>query len=511
MPYSQTHIETDDVPEILPVRRWDNVLAHTLPEARSPFLRPSWWQKGKKKLLLATVRAIEHVFATKLYTENDHVVLYQLSPETRSLLSWLATKGLLQQWHLGRSIPGGAKICTLYLSAKSFITPAGTLCIPGGANGLGAGDTFQEASLSALGEFIERNASGVYWWENLYLQTRDKLRSQKLIDLSDFHVWQQPNKKKDEFAYQQPQYWVPAKVLSTGKRCWVPASLVYMFFRREYSEEPHFYPVSSNGAAAFSTMYEARTRALLELVERHEFVHMWYTKTTPRKITLQSLANVFSEAKDLLQKVPPSVSVQVLDTTGELGVPTTVAVFCDTRKEEIAVHVTATADLDPKQAVRKTLKELIRFSDGNRLPTKPDLSNLDFTDKKTLQSYVTSLPKRGMLWSDQSMLPYLEWLIQGEEITYEQYLQQFSKTELPADTHVYRARYKRIKQIMDEKQVRVYFADVTNSVARYAGLKVVRALSPDLLPIFFDEAELPRYHRTLRDVTDLNPVPHPFL
>lgn len=511
MPYSQTHIGTDDVPRIMPVRRWSNVLEHTIWEARSPFLRPSWWRKSKKYLLLASAKTVENIFGTKLYTANDHALLYQLSPETRNLLSWLVARGLLQQWYIGRSIPAGPQVCTLYLSAQSFITPAGTLCTHNGANGIGAGDSYQEASLSALGEFVERNASGAYWWENWSLQTRDRLNSRKLIDLQDFQVWQQPNKRKDEFVYQQPQYWVPARVLSTHQKCWVPASLVYMFFRREYTEEPYFYPVSSNGAATFSNIYEARTRALLELVERHEFVRMWYTKATPRKITLQSLVKDFPEANDLLHKLPPSVSLNLLDITGELGIPTTVAIFSDTRKEEVAVHITASVDLDPKRAIRKTLKEVIRFSDGNRLPTKPDLSNLDFTDKKTLQSYVTSLPKRGMLWSDQSMLPHLEWLTQGEEISYEQYLQQFSKIELPAGKNSYQNRYKLIKKIMDEKNIRVYLADVTNSVARYAGLKVVRALSPDLLPIFFDEAELPRYHSTLRDVAELNPVPHPFL
>lgn len=523
MSYSQSEVPGPIKHSLTPVLPWTQKLVHTIPVARSPFLKPSFLRKKYKQIMLSVSRLIQRVFKTKLYCFDDKAVLYQLTPETRSLLSWLSQRQLLESWNIGRYIPGAPSIKALYLRPTPVTTPSGGYFPLVGANGVGAGDTMQAAELSALGEFIERNAAGSYWWENNKIFSAPYTAgSRSLVDPDAFRAFTDEQLDKhvsylNRYTPGQVIQWAPARDFETGRRVSVPAVMAYTFFKFEHKDQPFLQEISSSGCAAYTSYKEACVRALLESVERHVFMKMWYQRRKGRGVSLESLASVFAEAGRLLELVTDERKIYILDITDELGIPTILAVVTNTQPGATALHITAATDLNINDALQKTLKETIRFLMENygvaQIVERP---NSFYNDYQAMQAEAPSLRHRGVLWTDVNMLSHVDWIVEKVSMsTYEEIAAQHqSITQAAGATED--SRYTYLKKFLRQHTLRAYVVDVTNSVARYAGLKVVRVLSPDLIPISFNEATLPLRckaftHDSDGAPVDLNPIPHPFL
>jgi ribosomal protein S12 methylthiotransferase accessory factor len=514
MVYRQSHIEKKTRNEVRSVLPWSTYIEQTSPVKKTPFCADNFFLLTKRNLKLRFVAVVEKLSGKVIYIEDDKAVLYQLPPETRSLLGWLISEGLLATWNFGRPLPTVTSVKTLYLFPEPVSTPGGGFYPPSGANGIGSGASFEKAALSALGEFIERNASSSYWWENKKLYESKFLNNSSQVN-PEFFVRFTDNQcsgdsKMKPYSGGQLLHWVPAVDFCSGKKIDVPASLVYMYFRHEHKNEPFFHDVSSNGAATYSNYTEACTRAVLELVERHVFIRFWYHKENGKKVNLESLISVFPELKELQGSLSATESLCVYDITDSFGIPTFIATLSNSDTSKTAFNITAAADLNINAALQKVVKEIIRFAEEQYPVKKVVPSPLENVLQENLHNFAGSLSERRKLWAYQEMLPYLSWLEESPEIQY---------SDLSTDSNVDLSdneRYQWLRKKCTENNLRVYIADVTNSVAKHAGLHVVRALSPDIISVFFTEKYQPLKtkaftHTDQGEEIILNPVPHPFI
>jgi len=514
MVYRQSHIENKIRNEVKSVLPWVDYVTLTSPVKKSPFQKTAFFLELKRNCKIHLVSFVQSVVGKKLCIEDDKAVLYQLSPETRSLLSWLVSQDLLATWNFGRPLPGVPSVKTMYLFPEPIATPGGGYYPPTGANGIGAGATYEQAAHSALGEFIERNASSAYWWENPALyqknfsQSSIQINPALFIKLSDKQY--KDNSSLESYSVDQQIYWAPAVELGAGKKVNIPASLVYMYFRHEHKGEPFFDEVSSNGAATYSGYKEACVRAILELVERDVFVRFWYHREVAREIKLETLTQIFPELQELLDALSVDETVAVYEIPNSFGIPTFIATLTNRDKSKTAFNITAASDLNSDQALHKVIREIIRFAEEQYPVRKGSPLIADFTSYSDLNDFANSLSNRRRLWAHQEMLSHIEWLADSPEVTYENIskgvTEDFSAMQ----------RYEWLRNYCSKHNVRIYLSDVTNSVAKYAGLYVVRAVSPDLLSIFFKEEYQPLgSKRFTHDSNDqkvtLNPVPHPFI
>jgi ribosomal protein S12 methylthiotransferase accessory factor len=512
MVYRQSHIEDKIRNEIKSVLPWGEYVKQTSPTKKTPFGANEFILETKRNIKLRFVSVIEKLSGKTVYIEDDKAVLYQLPPETRSLLSWLVAEGLLATWNFGRPLPTVTLVKTIYLFPEPVKTPGGGVYSPSGANGIGTGTSFANAALSALGEFIERNASSAYWWENKDLYQSKFLKNSRQINpalFSKLDAGQYPSQEKLNVD-NQLLHWVPAVDFATGKIIEVPASLVYMYFKHEYENEPFFEEVSSNGAATYSDYEEACTRAILELVERDVFVRFWYHKEEARKIRLSTLIPVFPELQELLNSLSSTETVEVYELQNTLEIPTFIATLTNEDRSKTAFNITAASDLCADKALQKVVKEIIRFAEEQYPVRKDQHIPVDFNSEKELQDFANSLSNRRRLWAYQEMLTHTSWISNSPEVPYQSISQGVSEDFSTAQ------RYQWLQAKCKKNSVRIFLANTTNSVAKYAGLHVVRALSPDLLSIFFKEELQPLgsklfTHDSIGKSVTLNPIPHPFI
>lgn len=517
MLYTQSYHQ--DVPPVSvhPTISLPERIRYTVPVSRSPFVPARKLLQIKKKFLLGFAKLCHKLFQTELYCIDDKILLYQLTPETRALLSWLIQNQALQAWFFTQSVPGYPKTKILILEPEPIVDPNGRQYHLIGANGVGVGKTYQEAALPALGEFIERLASCGYWWEDTRIFRSVFRPNTTMINPEQFVHISKNNFDQTEAhrwignydVYSNSLQWKRAKDLVTGRTVYVPAALCYMFSDQAMVNDPFFPEVSSNGVATHTNYYEACTRALLEFIERDVFLQAWYQKKVGYRISLDSLKESFADAERLLAGQNQYTRTYIINLANDLSVSTFVGVRIDEHSSGRPIFFTAAADLDHDTAVEKTLKELIRFA--NTTYSDNDASSSETVEK--MQATANSMIGREKVWSHKSMLQHLEWFVSGEEISYKELV------NLNIDTRSanlsYYQRYVTLKKLCQANNFRVYMVPMTNSVARQAGLTVIRALTPDLIPMFFGEQYIPLAHPRLvpnnYKAEDLNQIPHPFL
>ena len=177
--------------------------------------------------------------------------------------------------------------------------------------------------------------------------------------------------------------------------------------------------------------------------------------------------------------------------------------------------VTAASDIDMYTAMKNILKESVRFIHGRT-------SVFSVEDDSFIERYkrgtqlIESYTHREKLWSHSSMSKAITWYVSGDSITCMKCISGHGNMMwVQGDTSL-SERYAVMQRILQGKKIAVYTADTTNTLARYVGIKVVKAVSPDLIPMFFNEAHQPlRFQRFTHDShgkkVQINLVPHPFL
>jgi len=161
--------------------------------------------------------------------------------------------------------------------------------------------------------------------------------------------------------------WTPGRV-PTGERRWVPADAVfYPLFDPRHGGRT--LPTSSSGSAAHTTLAEARSRALCELVERDAFMWTWIQRVARERIDERSLpAEVRSRAEVVRHS---GMSISFVNLTLDL-LPVLACVIHSTDRLSLALA----CSIDPAAAVGRALNEaigLIELIERGRLgPIAPE-------------------------------------------------------------------------------------------------------------------------------------------
>lgn len=470
----------------------------------SPFKTEPFYTGLYRKLLKISTKCLESIIGRTILIENESRELILFNKSTRNLLHKLLSEGKLLEWNCGVNNFEYQThyACDVY-SDKVINDKDETIFSRGMSTGHGSAESLNEALVIALAENLERYAA--MNWSDSYF-TEYSIDHLEKSDMSFFYHSYLDYKLYDyQINKGKKTKWCVAKNLHTLEEVMLPAGMVYYTYPMHHKDEPLFLEVSSNGVAAYSDTEGALLGGLYESFERDGFLMYWLNNIAPKKIKTDTITNS-DTAETISQLEKRNLDLHLLDCRTEYGIPTVVSVLMDNLSGGIYIH--AASGLNVDKVIDKIIADNQRFN-PNYYSTKPSIEVDEIAD----------LYQRMMFWHGGHMSGHIEWFLKGDEISYEKYKNQF----VPFN-HSRTEEINFIKKKLKDLKSDAYYYEFPDPLAKDAGLKVVRAYVPDLMPVYFNEKKkhlnVPRLYKFakvmgLRDkettVDELNKIPHPFI
>jgi ribosomal protein S12 methylthiotransferase accessory factor len=375
----------------------------------------------------------------------------------------------------------------------------------------GMNDTFDRAFAAAVGETAERYSAAYVPEHDLVLAAAKDL-AQPHVDPARVELFSEEQYRLrpvyGRFDDETRVRWVRGVRLPDGEPTWLPAQLVYLNDSIGAGEARIAYS-SSSGLACGATFAEALLGALYELVERDAFMITWYAKLSlPRLDWSGDPAIVALERRFFAETL---VDYEAVDLSSFFDVPTVLIVTHD-RSDFVSLSVGAASARTIGEAWSKAMREAFQthaFARQLRLSDPNWSCRDDFADVLTMEDHVLAYTFAGFA-------RHAKFLTESERRHGVAAVPPLSGESIPAQIEALVSR-------LAARGVDVYAADVTSPDIRAAGLRVVRAFSPQLARL-----DTPYPHRFLgvrrlyeaahaaglldRVLTpgELNPAPHPF-
>lgn len=351
----------------------------------------------------------------------------------------------------------------------------------------------QFAKVKALGEYLERYCLDNPQ-QNLYCKSFNELEG-RATNPNDF-----VNFRDEDLNFRKKEYlekikssrikWVEGRNENDGSKILIPAQLVYVDYN--FDEEPMIRPRVSTGAATHETFDESFYSGILENIERDSYMISFLSKKSLPRIDLE---RGFSRELEYFKRY--LLDLYVFEITTELGIPSFMCLNLDKTGLGPAVSVGLKSDLDPRRAIIGSIRESQQVRQWIRnlwiQRDRPKISRPE--DIKEIED-------RGFYWYDLDRINDLDYLLNSHDIKDVREIQSQVDEKKDLVAH------------LKKKGIDSYSVDLTAEQFREVGFYVVRAIQPQLHPLFLDEA-FPCYwsERLEKELNghEVNKMPHPFM
>ena len=232
------------------------------------------------------------------------------------------------------------------------------------ARGSGAGLSYHDACMAAVGESLERYALRLVQPEDVIHGTFAGLvdDGRDPISPSRWALFAPAQADSVGFALFDDHTdigWLEASNLSTRTSCLVPACMVFIDYAAHARiGEEIVAPGISTGAATGGSRAEALLKGVCETVERDAFMISWRNELPLPEVIIDSrsqLAPVFAQ-----RFVRPGLEYKLFHTTLDIALPSFFGVLRDKLRAPAGVIVGGAAHPNPEVAALKTLLELVQ-------------------------------------------------------------------------------------------------------------------------------------------------------
>jgi ribosomal protein S12 methylthiotransferase accessory factor len=371
----------------------------------------------------------------------------------------------------------------------------------------------RRALAAALGEAVERY-SATFLAADLVLATAEEL-GPEAVDPERFALFRDDQYAAADFLPQpftraSRVRWTRGFSVPEGRPVFLPAQLVYLSgLPLAPGEDLIGYP-TSNGLACRPTFDEALLAGLLEALERDAFMLTWHNRLTfPR---LSAGGDRALEAFHELYVEPTGLRVEIVDLSVFHRVPTALALVHGAERDAISLTLGAACASRVREAWQKAVGEAFAvraWARALRLADPDRVFDATFADIRTFADHV-------------------HFYALEENAEHAAFLDASKTLRAAADVpplagDSVQAQIGEIALRLSEIGAVPYAVDVTSPDVRAAGLRVVKAIVPELCAL--DAAHGARflggsriynaaYELGLRSSplpqTEVNPYPHPF-
>lgn len=366
--------------------------------------------------------------------------------------------------------------------------------------GWGKGIGVSEAILSAVGEAIERYSGSLPDPARLIWKSCDQLQGD-FLDPRECALYSETQYAEADFPFVRfdphiAHPWILGGWGHDGSPVWVPAILVYLFFRG--GREHFFAQGTSNGLAASTTKEDAGLRALLELVERDAFMSAWITARSGERIVLdETLEHELAEVLEMVESLGANVELYALP---DCAVGT--AVLCLALGDGVhypGVTIGLSADLDPRRAVRQAILELAQTGCHLR--------------RMMISGWLKSPETPQVV---REMLDHAAYYFPAERIEAFKRIRHsrvnLGLRDLLQRVPIFERSIGSCASALRSVGIRVAIVDVTSPDVAISPFRVMRAVSPDLQPISygygldFEPVHRLRLKGVSREIPPIHPI-----
>ena len=337
--------------------------------------------------------------------------------------------------------------------------------------GWGKGLTISGAILSAVGEAIERSCPS--------LPDKQRIRCARMRDLDgptldprEIALYSETKYDRQSFPYRRfdpdaTHPWVRGTWLNRGNPVWIPALIAFLVLKLQPRQL--ICQGTSNGLASHVDPDEAALRAILELLERDAFLTAWLTASPGRRIELDhSLEPGLCTILNGIGKLGARVELYSLDAAcGTVVMCLAMGNGCNYPGATVALA----CDLDARAAARQAILELgqtgphlRRMMHSRKLPVPRDPSEVrELMDHAAWFFPAARSSALDRLRSDHDPIPLKD--LTGSTP---------SERSLPA-----------CAKALQAARIRIALVDVTSPDVATGPFRVIRAISPDLQPLWY--------------------------
>lgn len=295
-------------------------------------------------------------------------------------------------------------------------------------------------------------------------------------------------------------YWTAATDLIDDTEVLVPAHLVYLPF----SATPEIRNPTSNGSAAHTSYAQAVLGGISEAIERECFIIHFLNRLAAPVLDPDTLdtPEFICYFRTLERQ---GYDITLLDISLDQPISTCLAVGHNTARNRMIDLGLGTGPTQ-QAAVTDAVRELRQISHWETTPNDDVSSPED----------ITTLVKRAEYWTDRDPSPDLEFWLNPESEP--EPIDTTTTTPSPKD------QLRTLLDWIDKNDYNCYVSEVTTDDVRQTGVKVIKALIPDLHPMYLlreyrylggDRLYTAPVKAGLRDTPrsedELTTVPHPFL
>ncbi|HNP30908.1 YcaO-like family protein [Nitrospira sp. MA-1] len=380
----------------------------------------------------------------------------------------------------------------------------------------GSGTSSNRASAlgKALGEAVERYCSAIYNKEELPL-TSFAEASFPCIPPSDWALFSEKQYSQLGFRFSPfdrniPLRWVQATDLLQDTPCYVPAAMVFLpySFNRENGEVPITQTIST-GLACHGSRTKAIHSAICEVIERDAFTITWQARLGRPHIKVETLSDLNRDLVHRLERINSTVTL--LNLTMDVGIPTILSVLHSHVPDSPALVFAASADLDPEEAVRKSLEELAhtrRLAQLLKTNLSPCIPDENFGNIVNQDLHVH-------LYCDHKNTNLADFIFESRQRIGFDEIENLATGDPEINLWTLLEKVENVHH-------RVLVVDLTTPDVRESGLFVFRALIPGFHPLFMGHEiralggtrlwQVPQKlgYQGITKLTGDNPAPHPF-
>ena len=359
-----------------------------------------------------------------------------------------------------------------------------------------------EAKVRACGEAVERYCSFLPFQDQMIYSPYKKIAGRALPPDRFPLCTEEEYRNTSSFVARpdprQSYHWVDGYSLTRQRELYVPALLVYLGYRPRRAEEWFYHPIST-GLGAGSSYAAAALSGACEIIERDAMMVAWYKRLSSPRIRLSSVRN-----PDVLERLrrleAAGLEVRSYLLLPDQGITTVLTLLLDPQHSPLPITCATATGFDPAGVLAKTLDEAVQ----TRAFALKDLIEGGKARKLEHPAEVKTLDDHVSFYLDRGRLAAFDFLLNQPET-----VDLGSLT--PPVSGGPEALLEGFLKILSGLGLELIVADITTRDIREAGLWVVRALIPGLLPLTQDHnVRFLGGGRLKQFPGPLNRWPHPF-